>query len=123
MRADRIGLGIVEYCELSTLLLSSQYRYESQFEAVKMATMSISLPDELKQFAEKRAESGDFSTPSDYVRSLIRADKEQAWTHLEALLITGLNSGEPVLDSDESREALRARARQLMAEHKGAAKQ
>jgi antitoxin ParD1/3/4 len=59
---------------------------------MKMAQMSISLPEELKQFAEKKGKSGDYSTPSDYIRSLIRRDKEEAWARLEAMLIEGLNS-------------------------------
>lgn len=33
-----------------------------------MAQMSISLPEELKQFAEKKGKGGGYSTPSDYIR-------------------------------------------------------
>lgn len=82
--------------------------------------MSISLPDELKQFAEKKGKGGEYSTPSDYVRSLIRADKERAWAQLEKMLLDGLNSGEPIVDTKESREYLRKEARRRLAEHKDA---
>jgi len=79
--------------------------------------MSISLPDELKQFAEKKGKGGDYSTPSDYIRSLIRKDKEEAWIRLESMLIQGLNSGEAIVDSKESRGLLRKEARLRLAEH------
>jgi len=85
---------------------------------MKMAQMSISLPDELKQFAEKKGKGGDYSTPSDYIRSLIRRDKEEAWARLEAMLIEGLNSGKAIVDSKESREFLRKEARRRLAEHR-----
>ena len=40
-------------------------------------SLHISLPEALKEFALKRVEEGAFSNPSDYVRALIRADREQ----------------------------------------------
>ena len=45
-----------------------------------MATTSlhVSLPDTLKEFVLRRVEEGAFSNPSDYVRALIRADRERA---------------------------------------------
>lgn len=58
--------------------------------------MNISLPDSLKQFAKNQTESESYSNPSDYVRSLIREDKEkkEALQRIEALLLDGLDSGE-----------------------------
>ena len=85
---------------------------------MKMAQMSISLPAELKQFAEKKGKGGDYSTPSDYIRSLIRKDKEEAWARLETMLIEGLKSGESIVDSKESRECLRKEARRRLDEYK-----
>jgi antitoxin ParD1/3/4 len=43
-----------------------------------MATMNISLPDTLKDWAERRADGGDYGNTSDYVRDLIRRDKERS---------------------------------------------
>jgi len=43
-----------------------------------MATMNISLPDALKEWAESRVAQGRFSTVSDYVRDLIRREQEKA---------------------------------------------
>ena len=59
-----------------------------------MATMNVSLPDSLKNFAQERASSSDYSNPSDYIRSLIRADKQRAAEEkLEQALLEGLSSG------------------------------
>lgn len=41
-----------------------------------MATMNISLPDPMKQWAESQADTGRYSNVSDYVRDLIRRDQE-----------------------------------------------
>ena len=43
-----------------------------------MATMNISLPDPMKQWAEAQAETGRYSNVSDYMRDLIRHDQERA---------------------------------------------
>jgi antitoxin ParD1/3/4 len=61
-----------------------------------MASMNISLPEELKDYVEARTHSG-YSTPSEYVRELIREDrKRRAKERLDALLLEGLNSGDPI---------------------------
>ncbi len=39
-----------------------------------MATMNISLPDEMKAVVESRVGAGAYANVSDYVRALIRAD-------------------------------------------------
>ena len=43
-----------------------------------MATMNISLPDQMKAWVESQAESGRYSNASDYVRDLIRQDQRRA---------------------------------------------
>jgi putative addiction module CopG family antidote len=40
-------------------------------------TLNISLPEALKQHVQKRVAEGAFSNASDFVRALIRLDKEQ----------------------------------------------
>ncbi len=58
-----------------------------------MQSMNISLPDPLKQFVEGQISTGRYSSASEYVRELIRADeKQKAADQLEALLLEGLNS-------------------------------
>ena len=55
--------------------------------------MNISLPEPLKQFVELQIASGRYSSVSEYVRELIRADeRRRAEERLEALLLQGLES-------------------------------
>jgi len=49
-----------------------------------MATMNVSLPDEMKKYIESQVQTGKFSNTSDFVRELIRRDLEYT-TKLEAL--------------------------------------
>ena len=61
-----------------------------------MTSMNISLPEELKEYVEKQTHSG-YSTPSEYVRELIREDqKRRAKERLDTLLLQGLDSGESI---------------------------
>lgn len=63
-----------------------------------MQTMNISLPEQLKQFVDGQIAKGRYSSVSEYVRELIRADEKlKAEEQLEALLLDGLNSEETVL--------------------------
>ncbi len=55
-----------------------------------------SLPEALKEYVEEQSKNG-YATPSEYVRELIREDqKRHAREKLNALLLEGLNSGDPV---------------------------
>lgn len=42
-----------------------------------MATMTVSLPDPLKDWIEERVAAGDFASASDYVRELVRRDRQR----------------------------------------------
>ena len=56
--------------------------------------MNVSLPEELKEYVEAQTRSG-YSTPSEYVRELIRHDqKRRAAEKLDGLLLEGLTSGD-----------------------------
>lgn len=58
-----------------------------------MQSMNISLPEPLKQFVDGLVAEGRYSSVSEYVRELIRADeKRKAETELEAKLLEGLRS-------------------------------
>ena len=62
-----------------------------------MTSLNISLPSSLKEFVETQVQESGFSTPSEYIRNLVRDDqKRRAEEKLEALLLEGLNSGEPI---------------------------
>lgn len=52
--------------------------------------MNISLPESLRSYVESRVESGAYATPSEFVRDLIRRDREQE--EIEQKLTEGLKS-------------------------------
>jgi antitoxin ParD1/3/4 len=55
-----------------------------------MSTMNISLPDALKSFVDEQVSLGTYGTSSEYLRELIRKDKERL--HLRGLLLDGAAS-------------------------------
>ncbi|MCK9490178.1 MAG: type II toxin-antitoxin system ParD family antitoxin [Xanthomonadales bacterium] len=55
-----------------------------------MATMNISLPDELKQFIDSQVAEGGYTSSSEYLRELIR--KQRDVESLRSLLLDGFNS-------------------------------
>lgn len=62
-----------------------------------MATMNVSLPDALKAWVEEQTASGAYGNASEYVRDLIRKDKQrmEALEALQAAITLGTESGEP----------------------------
>jgi antitoxin ParD1/3/4 len=62
-----------------------------------MATMNVSLPEQMKSWVEEQASNGRYSNSSDYVRDLIRKDQErqEALAALQAAVSEGVESGEP----------------------------
>lgn len=67
-----------------------------------MATMTISLPDRMKDWIEEQLESGHFASSSDYIRDLVRRDrdrreadrdKEERLENLRRIVAEGLASG------------------------------
>jgi len=80
-----------------------------------MQTMNISLPDPMKQFVEDQVTAGAYSSASEYVRELVRADqKRHAKEQLERVLLSAINSGDPIEVTpemiNEVRQRLQARA-------------
>ena len=62
-----------------------------------MTTLQISLPEPLREFVERQVAEGGYPSPSDYVQSLLReVQKRKAKEQVEAMLLDGLNSGEPI---------------------------
>jgi antitoxin ParD1/3/4 len=81
-----------------------------------MQTMNISLPDPMKQYVEEQVNNGGYSSASEYVRELVRADqKRRDKEQLEQLLMNSLKSGDPIEITpemlDEVRRRLRTRAK------------
>jgi antitoxin ParD1/3/4 len=60
-----------------------------------MATMNISLPDQMKEWVETQFENGQYSNASDYIRDLIRRDKirREKIENMQRLVTEGLESG------------------------------
>lgn len=52
-----------------------------------MTSLNISLPEALKHYVEGQVASGDWGTPSEYVRELIRQDKERRLSNLQQELL------------------------------------
>lgn len=62
-----------------------------------LTTLNVSLPLSQKAFVESVSASEGYTTLSEYVRELIRRDQRaRAEQHLDALLLQGIESGEPV---------------------------
>jgi len=59
-----------------------------------MPTMNISLSEQLKDFIDAQVNSGSYSSVSEYIRELVRADQNRR--ELELRVLEGLNSGEAV---------------------------
>ena len=77
-----------------------------------MATMNISLPDQMKDWVEAQAETGRYANSSDYARDLIRRDQERAEqiARLQKLITEGIESGISERSFDEIMEEARRRA-------------
>lgn len=60
-----------------------------------MATMNVSLPDQMKDWVEEQARTGTYANSSDYVRDLIRRDQARATAiaDLQSAIGAGLASG------------------------------
>jgi antitoxin ParD1/3/4 len=72
-----------------------------------MTTMNVSLPDELKTFVDERVLHDSYGSTSEYVRDLIRRDRERE--HLRNLILEGANSGPGAVADGEYFTALRNR--------------
>lgn len=81
-----------------------------------MTSLNISLPEALKEYVEGQVASGDWGTPSEYVRELIRRDKERRLDDLEQELVAAANGPKIEVSISEIRKkglvtALRERTR------------
>lgn len=61
-----------------------------------MATMNVSLPEAMKAWVESQSRDGQYGNASDYIRDLIRKDRErkEAVAALQAAITEGIESGE-----------------------------
>lgn len=75
-----------------------------------MATMNISLPDQMKEWVEQQVATGRYANASDVMRDLIRDRQEQAVAdaELDAQILEGLRSGSSERSPEDIRQAIKA---------------
>jgi antitoxin ParD1/3/4 len=81
-----------------------------------MTSLNISLPEVLKAYVEGQVATGDWGTPSEYIRELIRQDKARRVANLEQELLAAAKGPKIEVSINEIRKkglisALRERAR------------
>ena len=86
------------------------------YDGMAMTSLNISLPEALKEYIEGQVATGDWGTPSEYVRELIRQDKERRLLDLEQGLVAAAKGPKIEIPLAEIRSkglirALRERAR------------
>jgi len=69
-----------------------------------MTSLNISLPEALKEYIEGQVASGDWGTPSEYVRELIRRDKERRLGNLQEDLLAAARGAKIELAVSEIRK-------------------
>ena len=79
-------------------------------------SINVSLPKVLRSFVAERVSGSAYTSASEYVRELIRKDRDQLATHdrLEEMLVEGLASGPATEWADGDWAALRDRVRKRL---------
>ena len=71
-------------------------------------TMNVALPRNLKEYVQEQVSLGGYSSVSEYLRELIRADqKQKAKEALEKEILKGLNSGDATLMTTKDWQEIR----------------
>jgi antitoxin ParD1/3/4 len=77
---------------------------------MQMTTLNISLPDDVRELADRLVSSGRYASVSDYVASLIREDIERLErSGVEAKLLQRLAAGPSGAMSDADFDTIRGR--------------
>ena len=76
-----------------------------------MATTNVSLPSQMRNWVEQCARSGHYANASDYVRDLIRRDKERdgAFEQIQRMITEGMASGVSDKTVDDVWQRVKAR--------------
>ena len=79
-----------------------------------MATMNVSLPDQMKKWVEEQVATGRYGNASDYMRDLVRRDQERldARQKLQDLVDEALASGISTMGREELLQRMRLKARE-----------
>ena len=85
-----------------------------------MDTMNIALPSQMKDFVQTQVEGGGFSSVSEYVRQLIRADQERkAHEKTDRKLLEAIDDGPAIPWTAGELEKLKNRVRQRYSKRGG----
>lgn len=79
-----------------------------------MASMNISLPEQMREWVQAQIEAGKYASSSDYIRDLIRQDQERRdkIAALQRAIEEGLESGEAKeLDFQQFKQTMQKRSR------------
>jgi antitoxin ParD1/3/4 len=64
-----------------------------EYTMPKLTSLHVSLPEDLKEFVHQEVSEGGYSTPSDFVRSLLRERREQKLRQgIDANLLSSLET-------------------------------
>lgn len=69
-----------------------------------MATMNVSLPDDLKMFVDEHVTANHYTSASEYIRELIRREEDRQ--RLRKLILEGMGSPVVAEDPEEHRDRL-----------------
>jgi antitoxin ParD1/3/4 len=77
-----------------------------------MATMNISLPEQMKAWVEAQSEDGKYSNSSDFVRNLIRREqvRKEKIAYVQKMVDEGIASGISTLTREELLQSARDQA-------------
>ena len=88
-----------------------------------MASLNVNMPKDLREYVDRRTAEGGFGTPTEFVRHLIRCDKEaDAERELERLVVEGIRSGRSRTKSKTFFARLHERIDELEQQRKGGSK-
>lgn len=80
-----------------------------------MASVTISVPDTMKAWIDERANLGPYDDASDYLRQLVRRDREreEKIAAMQRHVTEGFESGLGTMSKEELRQAGREAARKV----------
>ena len=88
-----------------------------------MTTVTISLPESLKEFVDHQLAKKGYGNVSEYFRTLLRAAQEaDEEARLEVLLVEGLAGGDDLPLTPQFWKELKTEARQIAIKHKAGKK-
>jgi antitoxin ParD1/3/4 len=92
---------------------------EEKTGGVPMTSVTISLPESLKDFVERQIATKDYGNVSEYFRTLLReARAKEEDARLEALLVEGLASGNEIPLTKEFWRELKSQAAEIARKHR-----